>query len=191
MKYLFSDWKRIEKILKDKSIYLFLDYDGTLAPIALTPGMAFMTEKTKDILRKLSKKSNHKIAIISGRALKDISKRVGLKNIVYVGNHGFEINGPRINFKHNVPLLYRKTLKEIEAKLGKNLSSINGVLIENKGFSLSVHYRLADKKNIPLVKARFYTVIFPYEFTNNVQVKPGKMVLEVKPPISWDKGKVV
>ena len=191
MRYLFSDWKRIEKSLKGKFIYLFLDYDGTLAPIALTPGMAVMPEKTKDILRKLSKKSNYKIAIISGRALKDLSKRVGLKNIVYAGNHGFEIKGPKISFKSPVPFLYKKTLKEIKVKLGKSLSSINGVLIENKGFSLSVHYRMVDNRNIPVVKARFYTVIFPYELTNNVQVKPGKMVLEVKPPTSWDKGKVV
>ena len=191
MKYIFSNWKRIEKTLKGKSIYLFLDYDGTLAPIALTPGMAVMPEKTKDVLRQLSKPSSHKIAIISGRALKDISRRVGLKNIVYVGNHGFEIKGPKISFKSPVPFLYKKTLKEIKIKLEKALSSIDGVLIENKGFSLSVHYRLTDKENVPVVKARFYTTIFPYEFMNNVQVKPGKMVLEIKPPTSWNKGKAV
>lgn len=191
MKYIFSDWDRIEKTLKGKFIYLFLDYDGTLAPIALTPGMAVMPKRTKDMLRQLSKMSNHKIAIISGRALKNVSRRVGLKNIVYVGNHGFEIKGPKISFKSPVPFLYKKTLKEIKVKLEKSLSSINGVLIENKGFSLSVHYRLADKENVPVVKARFYTAIFPYEFTNKVQVKPGKMVLEVKPPTSWDKGKAV
>ena len=191
MRYLFSDWERIEKIIKGKFVYLFLDYDGTLAPIALTPGMAVMPEEAKDMLRQLSKMSNHKIAIISGRALKDISRRIGLKNIVYAGNHGFEIKGPKVSFKSPVPFLYKKTLKEIKGKLEKSLSSINGVLVENKGFSLSVHYRLADMENIPAIKVRFYTVIFPYEFTNNVQVKPGKMVLEVKPPTSWDKGKVV
>jgi len=191
MRYLFSYWERIKKTLKGKFIYLFLDYDGTLAPIALTPGMAVLPKKTKDILRRLSKMSDHKIAVISGRALKDISWRVGLKNIVYAGNHGFEVKGPGVSFTSPVSLLYKKTLKMIKVELEKNLSSIRGVLIEDKGFSLSMHYRLADKENIPVIKARFYTVIFPYEFTNNVQVKPGKMILEVRPPISWDKGKVV
>jgi len=191
MKYLFSCWEKIEKILKDKFIYLFLDYDGTLAPIALTPGMAAMPEKTKNILRRLSKMSNYKIAIISGRALKDVSRRVGLKNIVYVGNHGFEIKGPKISFKSPAPLLYKKRIKEMKVKLEKGLSSIDGVLIENKGFSLSLHYRLADKEDVPAIKARFYDAIFPYESTNNAQVKSGKMVLEVRPPISWDKGKAL
>lgn len=191
MRYLFSDWKRIEKVLRDKFIYLFLDYDGTLAPIARTPKKAIMPKKTKDLLRQLSKMPNCKIAIVSGRSLKDISKRIGLKNIVYVGNHGFEIRGPKINFKSPVPLRYRRTLEEIKAKLENKLSSIKGVFIEDKGFSLSVHYRLADKKDVTVVENEFYAALFLYELRNNVQVKHGKMVLEIRPPIPWDKGKVV
>jgi len=191
MKYLFSEWKRIEKSLKGRYIYLFLDYDGTLAPIALTPGMAFMPERTKGILRQLSKMPGRKVAIISGRALKDVSRRVGLKGIVYAGNHGFEIKGPKFSFKVPVPFQYKKILKKIKGELENGLSSRRGVLIEDKGFSLSVHYRLADKETVPEIKTRFYTLIFPYEFTNRVQVKPGKMILEIRPPVSWDKGKVV
>ncbi len=189
--YLFSDWKKIEKTLNGKFIYLFLDYDGTLVPIVETPDKAIMPKGTKDLLRQLSKMPNRKIAIISGRTLKDISKRVGLKNIDYVGNHGFEIKGPKINFKSPLPLRYRRTLEEIKDKLEENLSSFRGVFIEDKGFSLSVHYRLADKENIPTIEAEFYSVIFLYEFRNDIHVKPGKMVLEIRPPISWDKGKVV
>ena len=65
------------------------------------------------------------------------------------------------------------------------------MIIEDKGFSISVHYRLVDKKDIPAVEAEFYSILFLYEFRNNVQVKPGKMVLEIRPPILWNKGKVV
>lgn len=191
MRYLFSDWERIEKTLKGKFIYLFLDYDGTLAPIAQTPNIATMPKKTKDLLLRLSKIPNCKIAIVSGRALKDISKRVGLKNIVYVGNHGFEIRGPKISFKSPAPVHYRRTLKEIKAKLEKNLSLFKGVFIEDKAFSLSVHYRMADKESIPSIKTEFYSTIFQYELGNNVQVKLGKMVIEVRPPVFWNKGKGV
>lgn len=191
MKYLFSGWERIRETLRDKFIYLFLDYDGTLAPIAQRPDTAAMPKRAKDILRQLSKMPNREIAIISGRALKDISKRVGLKNIVYAGNHGFEIKGPKVNFKNPLPLRYRMTLEEIKDKLEKNLSSIKGIFIEDKGFSLSVHYRLADEESIPAIEAGFYDAILLHEFRNNIRVKPGKKVLEVRPPISWDKGKVV
>lgn len=188
--YLFSGRKRINKILKGKFIYLFLDYDGTLTPIARTPGKGVLAEKTKDSLRRLSKMPNCKIAVISGRALKDISKRIGLKNIIYVGNHGFEVKGPKLNFKSPIPAGYRKALEEINARLEKNLASIKGVIIEDKGVSLSVHYRLAAKKDMSALKNEFYDTLFLYEFKRNVRVRSGKMVFEVMPPIPWNKGKV-
>ena len=190
MKYLFSDWRRIEKSLKGKFVCLFLDYDGTLSPIAQTPDKAVMPKNTKGLLRQLSKIPNCRIAVVSGRTLGDISRRVGLKNIVYVGNHGFEIKGPNISFKSPVPSRYRRTIEEIKAKIEKSLASVKGVLIEDKGFSLSVHYRSVDKKDIAKVETEFYAAIFLYELKNDVQVKPGKMVLEVRPPIPWNKGKV-
>ena len=93
MKYLFSYRERIRKALKGKIVYLFLDYDGTLAPIVRIPNKAVMLKGTKNLLRQLSKAPDCRIAVVSGRALKDISSRVGLKSIVYVGNHGFEIKG--------------------------------------------------------------------------------------------------
>jgi len=189
--HLFLNREKIEKTLKNKFIYLFLDHDGTLAPIAQTPEQAIMPKGTKELLRQLSKMPNCKIAIISGRALKDISKRIGLKNIVYVGNHGFEIKGPKINFKSPISIRYRRMLEGIKVKLEKGLSPFQGVIIEDKRFSISVHYRLVDKKDIPAVEAEFYSILFLYEFRNNVQVKPGKMVLEIRPPIPWNKGKVV
>ena len=189
--HLVSDLEKIKKTLKGKFVYLFLDYDGTLAPIAETPDKATMPKETKDLLQQLSNMPNCKIAIVSGRALKDVSRRIDLKNIVYVGNHGFEIKGPKIDFKSQLPYLYRKTLEKIKGKLEKNLSLIRGVLIEDKGFSLSVHYRSADKKAIPSIMSEFYTSLLLHEVRNDVLVKTGKMTLEIMPPIAWDKGKVV
>ena len=188
MKHLFSDWKMIEKALKGKFIYLFLDYDGTLAPIADTPNKAITPNEIKDLLSKLLKISNCKIAIVSGRALSDVSKRVGLKNIVYVGNHGFEIKGPKIKFKSPVSYKYRKVLKETKTKLEKELSPFKGVFIEDKGFCMTVHYRLADENDIPAITSKFYMTTFIDEFRNNIQVRSGKMTREIRPPILWNKG---
>lgn len=190
--YLFSNCDRVKRTLQGKFIYLFLDYDGTLAPIAKTPAKAFMPKETKKLLRRLSEMPNCKLAVISGRALKDIERRVGLKNnTAYVGNHGFEIKGPNIKFNSPVPVQYQKTIKEIRAKLGKRLSPINGVFVEDKGFSLSVHYRLAAKNNIRKVKDELHAALLMYEARGYVRVKPGKMVFEIRPPLAWDKGKAV
>lgn len=189
--YLFSDPEKIKKALKSKFLYIFLDFDGTLAPIAETPDEAVMPKKIKGLLRRLSSMPNCKIAIVSGRALEDVSKRVGLKNIVYAGNHGLEVKGPKIDFKIRLPRLYIKTLGKIKDRLVKGLSSVKGVIIEDKGFSLSVHYRSADKKDIPLVKSEFYSTVFLYESRKNVLTRTGKMALEIRPPVAWDKGKAV
>ena len=186
--YIFSSLEGIKKSLINKFLYLFLDYDGTLSPIIQTPAKAYMPDRTQELLLKLSKMSNCRIAIISGRSLGDISKRVGLKNIVYVGNHGFEIKGPKIKFKSPISRKYRKNLKEIKAKLKKNLSSFKGVLIEDKGFCLTVHYRLAAESDMSAIASKFYVSTFIDEFRNNIQVKSGKMVREIRPPILWNKG---
>lgn len=189
--YLFSRLEDIKKTLRRKFVRIFLDFDGTLAPIEKTPDKAVMPEETRGLLRQLAKMPNCKIAIVSGRALKDISKRIGLEDIVYVGNHGFEIKGPKIDFKIPVSYRYRKTLENIKDRLVEGLSPVNGVIIEDKGFSLSVHYRLADKKDIARIKNEFHSILLFYEVHGDVKVKTGKLVLEVMPPVEWDKGKAV
>lgn len=186
--YVFSALEDIKKSLKNKFIYLFLDYDGTLSPIARTPAEAHMPDRTKELLFKLSKLPSCKIAIISGRALNDVSRRVGLKNIIYVGNHGFEIKGPKIKFRSPVSRKYRKVLKGIRVKLKRDLSPFKGVFIEDKGYCLALHYRLANENDISAIASKFYFATFIDEFRNNVQIKSGKMTREIRPPILWNKG---
>lgn len=189
--YIFSCMTKIRKSLRNKLIYLFLDYDGTLSPMANTPDKAVITPGIKDLLRKLSKLPNCKIAIVSGRALKDISKKIGLKGVVYVGNHGFEIKGPKIKFKSLISRKYIKIVKKIKAKLKKELSSFRGVFLEDKGYCLTLHYRLANANDISAITSKFYFATFIDEFRNNIHVKTGKMTREIRPPFIWNKGTAV
>ncbi len=188
IRYIFSSLGSVRKALKNKFIYLFLDYDGTLAPIVGTPAEAHMSDRLRKLLLKLSMLTNCRLAVISGRSLSDISKRVGVKNIVYVGNHGFEIKGPKIKFKSPVSRKYRKVLKEIKAKLKRDLSSFKGVFIEDKGYCLALHYRLANENDIPAIAYKFYVDTFIDEFRKNIQIESGKMMREIRPPILWNKG---
>lgn len=191
MVHLFKDEERFKRALKKRHIYLFLDYDGTLAPIARTPAGAAMPDVLKDALSRLSKAGDVKIAVVSGRSLKDIKGRIGLKNIVYVGNHGFEIEGPKMRFESPVSVKYKTLLKSLKSRLKKNLARIKGVLIEDKDYSLSIHYRLVDKKHVPVLKALFHESTIRDEVRNNIATGTGKMLLEVRPPVDWDKGKAV
>lgn len=190
-KYFFSHWDSVKKALGGKLIYLFLDYDGTLSPIVKDPWKAAISRRTTRLLGKISKDRRFRIIIISGRTMKDISRRAVLKNIVYVGNHGFEIKGPKIQFKSPVPFRYGKALEEIKAKLEKSLVGIRGVIVENKGHSLTVHYRMASKKDAPRIRAAFHRELERYRSRNIAKIKEGKMILEVVQPVPWDKGRAV
>jgi len=191
MRYLFDDWDKIKKNLNNKFIALFLDYDGTISPIVERPERALIPKETRQLLWKLLKSPRHKLAIISGRALKDIKKRVDIPGIVYVGNHGLEIEGPKINFKSPISLRYKMILQHIKDELTAKLANIKGVLIEDKGLSLSVHYRLVNRNQIPKIKTILYEVTILYTVRDKIKIKLGKKVFEIRPAVEWDKGKVV
>lgn len=191
MEYLFTHWNELKDKLSNKSIFMFLDYDGTLVPIVETPDKAVISTDVKELLHKLSKNPACSIAIISGRALKDIKNLVGLKDIIYAGNHGLEIEGPKIRFESQVSPKLKSIIRQIKENLENKLSGIKGVFIEDKGLTISVHYRLVDKKAIPLLENIFTELVKPYTIRDKIKINSGKKVYEVKPPVTWDKGKIV
>lgn len=190
MRYLFDIWNGLEPKLHNKDILLLLDYDGTLAPIAPTPDKAVLPKKVKELLRGLVKFKGIKIGIVSGRALKNIKKMVGVEGIIYVGNHGLEIDGPKIKFESPVSPRYRTILDNIKDDLNAKLSGIKGAFVEDKGLSLSVHYRLVNEKFIQLAKTIIHEIAIIYLVRNKIRIKHGKKVIEIRPPVAWDKGKV-
>ncbi len=191
MKNLFRHWDNLEKELSDKYIILFLDYDGTLTPIVSTPEKAFISQEVKGLLNELSKSPTCKLAIISGRSLSDIKALVGLKDIIYAGNHGLEIEGPKIKFESQVSPRLKSIIRHIYEDAVSKLSKIKGVLIEDKGLTISVHYRLVDEKDIREFLSIFNEITGSYIVRSKIKINTGKKVYEIRPPVMWDKGKVV
>lgn len=191
MEYFFTEPDRVKHLIENRHVCLFLDYDGTLTPIAQKPEYAFLPAETRELLKTLSKNDRCNLTVVSGRALPDIKKIVGLKNITYVGNHGMEIEGTDIHYLHPLPAGYKNDLKQITTALNRVFAGIQGVIIEEKGSSVSVHFRLVDPKNFPLVQEYFDRMILAYVQKNRVAVCGGKMVFEVRPPLDWNKGKAV
>jgi len=191
MKYLFSHWHGLKGKLKNKFIFLFLDYDGTLAPIAERPDKAVISKGARGLLQQLSKSRDCKLAIISGRPLKDIKNIAGLKDIIYVGNHGLEIEGPKVKFESQVSQRLKAIIRHIYEDAVSKFSKIKGVLIEDKSLTISVHYRLVDAKKIQEFMSIFAEITESYTARNKIEITSGKKVYEIKPPVQWDKGKVV
>lgn len=170
-------------------VFLFLDFDGTLAPIVDDPDKARMPQETKQLLSRFARDSKFTLAIISGRELSDLRARVGLKNVIYAGNHGLEIHGPGIQFVEPVAAGRLKALGELSRHLRSRLRSISGVKVENKVFSASVHFRAAPPSRIPEVRdAVDAAVIFD---GHPFRVTEGRKVYEIRPSVAWDKGAAV
>lgn len=202
MRYLFQYRDEVDKWVKKATrILLFLDYDGTLTQIAARPEMAVLSPEAKEILRQISQHRLFKLAIISGRGLGNVRTLVGLENIAYVGNHGLEIECPpryreepgleTITFIHPIAKEIESVLRKLEHILREKLAGIDGVIIENKGLSLSVHYRLANETAANRTKRIFLAAIEGEEARDKLRVTEGKKVLEARPSVDWNKGKAI
>jgi trehalose-phosphatase len=184
-------WPSYKKILAGRPLAIFLDFDGTLAPIAPTPNEAHFLPENQRLLSQLIKHPHCKVAIISGRAIEDLKNKVGLDGIIYVGNHGLEIEGPHIHFQSLMPPQLKKIIDKIRDKLLHQLCSIKGVILEDKGLTLSLHYRLVEEKQLIPLKDKFNKICEPFRKHQEIEITTGKKVLEVRPAIPWHKGHAV
>jgi trehalose 6-phosphate phosphatase len=184
---LFKFWDKAKSVFfsKKKPVF-FLDYDGTLTPIVKRPELAVISQDMKRVLVRLSEK--YTTAIVSGRAREDVEKLLGIKNLIYAGSHGFDILGPGISLvepraEEAIPLI-----REIVKQLSEELDAIPGIVLEEKKFSVAVHYRLVDEQYLPKIKDSIERII---KNNRSLRLMSGKKVFEILPNIDWDKGRAI
>lgn len=181
----------LKERLKSSQVVLFLDYDGTLTPIVERPEMAVLTIKKKELLHELAQSKHVHIFIVSGRSMADIKQLVAVDNIVYIGNHGLEIEGVNINFGNFCFARFRESLEALKLEIAKELVFFEGTFVEDKGFGLSVHYRQLDSFDEEKFKVRLDNTIKDLLLKGEIRITRGKKVLDIRSPIDWDKGKAV
>jgi trehalose 6-phosphate phosphatase len=192
MSNLLLDWSIVvEQIRKAKKFLFLSDFDGTLAPIVEKPELAAMPEETRILLQALLRDSRFTLGIISGRSLIDLKEKVNLNGIIYAGNHGFEIEGPGLTFVNPLVDEIKPFFRILRRILVLSLGSIKGVFIEDKGITLSVHYRQVDQARVIDVKRTMERVIDRPVSRGLFNITAGKKVYELRPAINWDKGKAV
>lgn len=190
MENILSAWGKIEKRLKGRYVCLFLDCDGTIAPIADSPDKAEVPGRTKSVLSSLAKAADTSLAVISGRPLSELKSLIGLSGIIYAGNHGLEVEGIGDITPWQSPSDYKNDLGSAKELLVKKFSSTRGILIEDKGSSLCVHYRMANVDEKQFISEILET-IESYVSKGKFSILYGKKVVEVRPPGGWNKGDVV
>ncbi|MBI3317282.1 MAG: trehalose-phosphatase [Candidatus Omnitrophica bacterium] len=189
--HLFDEWDEVRPDLRDRDILLFLDYDGTLTPIKERPEMAKLHSEVRNILRALARQEDVQIAIISGRSLSNLEKLIRIPGLTYVGNHGLELHGPKIRHVHPSAQESKLLLHKIAMRLKKAFGPLPGIIVENKIFTLSVHYRQLDPNKIDFAKRLLFKEIGHLLGKSQIVFKEGKMVWELRPAVEWDKGKTV
>jgi trehalose-phosphatase len=185
---LWSEWPEVRRRIAAQGRVLFLlDFDGTLAPLAISPQRARISPAVRSLLADLAGRPRTKVAILSGRSLASIKSCVGLARLYYGGNHGLEIRGPGLSFRHPGAAAMRPILARLARTLRRDLGSAAGVLVEDKGLTLSVHYRRALPRRLPgllgiLKRLRARTTALPVRWSR------GHKVFEIVPNVAWDKG---
>lgn len=178
----------VKKIIGGRQTAFFLDFDGTMAQIASRPDMVTLPGPVREVLRELA--ADHVVCVVSGRDLADLRRRVGLAEVYYAGDHGYRVAGPRGS---DVELQVgghqeRLALETASYELERRLRSIAGVVVEAKGTSLSVHYRLVAEDLRPLVDKIVREIA---ESSPRLELTAGKLVHEFRPRLQWNKGRAV
>ena len=173
--------------LGSREVFLFLDFDGTLAPIADSPDRAALPAPLRTSLERLPRIA--RLAVVSGRALGDLRSRVGIDGLVYAGNHGSEIWIDGDVLRADGVDKTTQTLRTFLDRLRTGLSKVSGVLIEDKGITASIHFRQVDPSQAGDVLRIFWDIARDYE--KAFRITTGKKVLEIRPQAAWNKGHAV
>ena len=164
-------------------IALLLDVDGTLLDLAATPREVFVPESLRETLIRLQKGTDNALALVSGRRISDLDLIFAPLQLAIVGGHGAEIRvSPtgKVNRGRFAPLT-----DDIKRRFAAVASANAGILIEDKGFSVALHYRLAPEwETFVHTEVAAICESMP---DMPLELLPGKAVLEIK-STGFDKG---
>ena len=173
-------------LLMSPRILIGCDFDGTLAPIVAHADDACLPASTLAVLQRLNSFPGVTLAFISGRSLADLQQQVGLPGALYAGNHGLEMTGQGDSVTLAPGVLESlPVMREVQNGLTPLLNPIQGAWIEDKGLTLSVHYRLADHTRHAEIEKLVRQAVAD---DKSLIVKPAKCIWEIRPVIDCDKG---
>jgi trehalose 6-phosphate phosphatase len=156
---------------------ILLDIDGTLLDLARTPREVWVPPGLAATLHTLHERTNGALALVSGRSLNDIDLIFAPERFPAIGGHGAEMRlsiGSEAVATHAPPMD-----QELKRRLAAIARLSPGILLEDKGYSLALHYRLAPHAEKAIYEA---VSLIRADLPNaSIEVLPGKCVCEIKP----------
>jgi trehalose 6-phosphate phosphatase len=171
------------------SVLLCLDFDGTLAPLVDDPAKATLNSSMRSLLTRIAGNRNVTLAIMSGRGCDDLLQRINLPGIFYGGNHGLEIRGHGLIFVEPNAVAFRPALQAVAAELSSALQELPGAFVEDKGLTVSVHYRCVEPADMEELRRVVHITLA--KSPDPFRLNTGDMVFEIKPRVSWNKGRAI
>jgi trehalose 6-phosphate phosphatase len=170
---------RTNRVLLDQlawsNVLLAFDFDGTLAPIVANRHQAVMRGRTAALFNAVCQR--YPSAVISGRSKADVARRLNGAKVRYlIGNHGLE-PGTRLG-------TFERQVVRAHPRLEAALAGVAGIDIENKRYSLAVHYRRSREKARARDAIRRAVATLP----DPMRIIPGKLVVNVVPEAAPSKG---
>lgn len=166
---------------------IFLDLDGTLAPITAKPDTVAIPGSISKLIRRIQHRFLA-VTVVTGRPATEAKRIVGSSEMAYIGNHGFEIMipGHAVVISEEAQPFLSKIRELSEFCRSLNELTETGILVEDKMATVSLHYRRAP--NPEAARQFIQEKIMPRVKELQLHDSQGRMVIEIKPPVNVDKG---
>jgi trehalose 6-phosphate phosphatase len=155
---------------------ILLDVDGTLLDLAPTPREVFVSHALRDTLKRLSERTGGATAFVSGRPVSELDLIFSPLQLPAIGGHGAELRhlpGAEPEAPRLPPLD-----PAVKRQFAKIAEAGPGIILEDKGYSLALHYRLAPEKERAVRDAA--AAVCAGMNTTSLELLPGKLVVEIK-----------
>lgn len=163
-------------------LFLGLDYDGTLVPIAARPEDAQPSREVLTLLTQLARLPSVTVAILSGRPLAELTTLLPIPNLIYVGTHGLELQTTTGKLQRLLPPgAFTSVMASLRREISASVGAYPGVVLEDKRQALALHHRLASPEDGTQAVARFMAAVAQYQRKGvTLELVHGKQVVEVR-----------
>jgi trehalose 6-phosphate phosphatase len=177
---------RLLELARIGPMALYTDIDGTISPIASTPDGAQLYPGAADALHSI-RAAGVRVVAITGRAAEDAKRMVGLDDIDYAGNHGFEMLTTAGSIVSEEVIAGSLAVQTAMAEIVARASELpDGTLVEDKVFTGSVHYRLTpDPEKASLI---LRSVLSEIAARHGIALTGGRLIFELRPKLDINKG---
>ena len=171
--------------LGSQHLWLFLDYDGTLADFAPTPEVIEQNLEVISLLEQLARKPSIRVTVLSGRRLGHVRHLLPISGIFLAGTYGLELLTPKGETIHRLEYDHiRPMLEAIKPQWEQIINGLRGFFLEDKGWALALHTRFADHQVAEQVLAQAREITNHGSVVNHFRILGGHKFLEIAPALA-------